>query len=105
MNALEKLDLAKALWLKAMPVECPLPDDWEFLLWVERYASDLVETGIIRSAKKMRLNLRAKRTLMPQAAQRYCTSVMTNLSRTHQELKERAQIAAWKTAKPQETNS
>lgn len=78
MTILDKLETAKTLWIKAMPPECPLPGDYEFLLWIENFDA-LLETGIVRAAKKMRLNLREHRELVPQAAQRYSTSVMTNL--------------------------
>jgi hypothetical protein len=79
LTILEQLELSKTLWLKAMPPECPPPGDWEFLLWIKNYPPDILEKGIVHSAKKMRLNLREKRELIPQAAQRYCTSVITHL--------------------------
>ena len=79
LTLLEQLELSKTLWLKAMPPECPLPDDWDFLRWIGNYPPDIVEKGIVHSAKKMRLNLREKRELIPNAAARYGTSVMTHL--------------------------
>jgi hypothetical protein len=79
LTLLEKLELAKTLWSKAMPPECPPPDDWEFLRWIDHYDPYVVEMGIVKSAKKMRLNLREGRELIPDAAARYSTSVMTHL--------------------------
>jgi hypothetical protein len=64
MTMLDKLDTAKTLWIKAMPLECPLPEDYEFLLWIENF-DEFLETGIVRAAKKMRLNLREHRGLVP----------------------------------------
>ena len=76
MTSLDKLQELKTFWTKVMPNECPLPEEFDLLYWTTQYSSEDVERAIVRSAKKMRLNLRNGVALIPQAAQRYCTSVL-----------------------------
>jgi len=77
-STLDRLREAKELWVAAMPKECPPPGDFEFLLWLDVFPTELIEFAIMRTSKKMRMNLREGIRLIPQAAQRYCTSVLTN---------------------------
>src|SRR4029077_813893 len=77
-STLDRLHSVKELWFAAMPKECPPPEDFEFLLWLDVFPTELIEFAIMRTSKKMRLNLRDGIRLIPNAAQRYCTSVLTN---------------------------
>jgi hypothetical protein len=79
---MSKLQDVKALWTAAMPKECPMPEDFDFLLWLNLYSPEVIEYGVWRTAKKMRVNLRDGVELVPHAAQRYCASVLANRART-----------------------
>jgi hypothetical protein len=78
LPSLDKLNAMKTLWTAAMPPECSLASDFDFLFWAETYSTSDIESAIVRTAAKMRLNVRAGIELVPQAAQRYCSSVLAN---------------------------
>lgn len=79
---LDRLQDLKKLWFAAMPKECPPPEDFDFLLWLKLYTPEVIEYGVWRTAKKMRINVRDGVELIPHAAQRYCASVLANRART-----------------------
>jgi hypothetical protein len=81
-ESLNKLAAVKSLWVAAMPTPCPLPEDFEFLLWLDVFPTTAIEYAVLRTAKKMRLNLRQRIPLVPNAAQRYCTSVLKNYGKS-----------------------
>jgi hypothetical protein len=62
----DRMHAAKELWFAAMPKECPSPDDFEFLLWLDSFPAEMVEFAILRTSKKMRMNLRDGVPLIPK---------------------------------------
>lgn len=78
LPSLDRMHAVKELWSPAMPRECPVPDDFEILLWLNVFPTELIEFAVIRTAKKMRMNLRDGIPLIEKAAQKYCTSVLNH---------------------------
>jgi hypothetical protein len=76
MTTLDLIKTAKDLWRVAMPPSIEMPDDHVFFIWVSSHPLDDVELAITKSGRKMSNNIRFGVTLVDNAAERYCSSIL-----------------------------
>jgi hypothetical protein len=81
MTLLERIQQTKTLWATVMPQGISLPDDHTFFLWVSYHSEQDVELAVTKAGKRMSKNLRQGISFDgPDAAARYCSSVLGNLA-------------------------
>lgn len=81
MNALEQLDYIKRLWVASMPPGISTPADYTLISWIDNTETRQLERVVIQTGKKMSKNFTNGTPLVPDAAARYCSSVLAHYRR------------------------